>query len=167
MKPKKDFEAMTPCEVREFLEQRFDQLSKIREKVDGRIKKEQEKWEDLRAKLLGVKSGKIPAFNYRFPLVGTPIEKEDAIEHLNSLGGQRYFNGGFKVFVNETWNTYSVSLRWPHHYAGWVDNITLFSSGGLAEELSVNFMRSKQKDGSKVLYSDAEEIYQTLKKMLG
>ena len=167
MKPKKDLGDMTPVEMRGFLEQRFDHLNRIREKVGAGIKKEQEKWEDLRVKLLGVKSKNIPTFNYRFPFVSTPLGKEDAVGHLNLLGDQRYFNGGFKVFVNETWNTYSVSLRWPHHYAGWVDNVTLFSGGGLVEELSVNFMRPKQKEGNKVFYSEAEEIYQTLKKMLG
>lgn len=135
--------------------------------AENQVKSEGAKWRSLRGKLLSANAEDIKPVDYTFKL-GGKIDRYKLDLVLNELGGERYKDRigemQFKVWPFESWSSFSLELRWPFHYAGWIDSIIVASDG----DVFMSFMRSAEylKNNAGVLENEAKQIYEKIKSKL-
>ncbi|MEM4244680.1 MAG: hypothetical protein QW404_03225 [Candidatus Nanoarchaeia archaeon] len=140
-------------------------LRDIKLEADERVKEEETRWKDLRSKILC--SDDVKPTDYKFKLQGK-IDRYKIDEVLNEIGDERYKDKigelQFKVWPFESWSSFSLELRWPYHYAGWVDSIMVSSDG----DVFISFMRSAEylKNNASSLENEAKQIYEKIKNKL-
>ncbi len=132
----------------------------IKSEADEQVKREEIKWRALRCKILSANLEDIKPVDYQFKLTGK-IDRYKLEGVLNEIGNERYKDRigemQFRVWPFESW-------RWPFHYAGWVDSITVASDG----DIFMSFMRSAEylKNNSSSLENEAKQIYENIKNKL-
>lgn len=142
-------------------------LLRILSESEVKVEEHETEWRSLREGLLGAKSGDIKAVEYTSRLEGS-IDKSLLDLTLNELGNERYKDkigkAPFMVWPYDFWNSFTLELRWPFHYAAWIDSIKV-SSGG---EVSIRFMRSKSYLSEHLgdLEKDANQVYDKIGSML-
>ena len=109
-------------------------------------------------------------------LIGIKLRrKEKRVKKiLKQIAEQRYSSSQtpYKIFDTDrearnffgTWD--SLELRWPKHYAGWIDSISLYRKEDTMD-VNVFFKRGKREISSSAgktsLEQQAQQIYETIK----
>lgn len=151
------------------MEERMKLLTGMQERVRTQMKGEEKVYAARREELLGSRELKEVAYGFK---MSSMLNEDQAMIVLSALGQIRY--AGRKDFYNiyETdygGDEFEVELRWPQHYAGWVDSVKICGSEHSPKaDLGVRFWRPAQEIESAPEQSEqeAQEIYQQLEQLL-